>query len=487
MRFRKIFAKIIIVILLLIAIGTGAYFAVPSFRDCVDWLYDQAKALISGGVQSLSSLYQGEGEGTLVDEDSIAELEDSGITGEDCEDFDTTLYPYYGFLSETEQALYKQLYANIAALETTFVPVVTVTQAEVQNAVESIFCDHPEFFWLETSYSYRYTEDGTCVQITINFNETVDSFDLCKYYFDTISEQIISYAQTLDSDYAKEQYVHDAILQLTEYDDAMDSCLSQSSYSALVMGHTVCAGYARAFQYIMTQLEIPTYFCVGYATEDHAWNIVLLSDGYYNVDLTWDDSSSSYRYFNIPDSEFLKSHTRTGLSTLLPECTGTAYYTAATSGNSGNSDTSGSQSLPSISNPALDSSSSDTNGGSSSGNSSSGSTNSADSSSTGNSSGSDSSSNSSAITRPSGPSSHSNRNDSSSGSSSSSSTGSSSSGTGSSSGSDSSGSSDSSSNNSSGSTSGSSADSTDNSSDTGSSSSDSSSSSSASNADSSSN
>ena len=47
----------------------------------------------------------------------------------------------------------------------------------------------------------------------------------------------------------------------------------------------MCAGYARAFQYIMTNLEIPTFYVTGYSNGEHAWNIVNLSDGCYNVDL----------------------------------------------------------------------------------------------------------------------------------------------------------------------------------------------------------
>ncbi|MCD7738211.1 MAG: hypothetical protein LUH58_04115 [Lachnospiraceae bacterium] len=55
--------------------------------------------------------------------------------------------------------------------------------------------------------------------------------------------------------------------------------------------------------------------------------MVALSDGYYNVNLTWDDSVTvAYTYFNIPDSVFSQTHTRTGLSTQLPACTATEYY-----------------------------------------------------------------------------------------------------------------------------------------------------------------
>ena len=80
--------------------------------------------------------------------------------------------------------------------------------------------------------------------------------------------------------------MHDTLAERITYD--LSAEMSQSAYSALVNGRTVCAGYARAFQYIMQRLGIPCYYCTGYAGESHAWNIVGMEDGYYNVDVTWD-------------------------------------------------------------------------------------------------------------------------------------------------------------------------------------------------------
>ena len=55
----------------------------------------------------------------------------------------------------------------------------------------------------------------------------------------------------------------------------------------------------------MQNLGIPCYYCRGVAGEPHAWNIIKLYDGYYNVDVTWDDSESGerYAYFNLSDAE----------------------------------------------------------------------------------------------------------------------------------------------------------------------------------------
>lgn len=102
--------------------------------------------------------------------------------------------------------------------------------------------------------------------------------------------------------------------------------MNQSAYSALVNGKSVCAGYARAYQYLLQQLGIPCYYCTGYSGGDHAWNIVKLEDGYYNVDVTWDDAAAiRYDYFNKTDADFASTHVRQNLSVYLPACNGTAY------------------------------------------------------------------------------------------------------------------------------------------------------------------
>lgn len=101
--------------------------------------------------------------------------------------------------------------------------------------------------------------------------------------------------------------MHNALLDRIEYD--LQAPLNQSAYSALANGRTVCAGYARSMQYLMTQLGVPCYYCTGFAGENHAWNIIRLEDEYYNADATWDDTDpNTYRYLNKNRWEFSLTH-----------------------------------------------------------------------------------------------------------------------------------------------------------------------------------
>lgn len=249
--------------------------------------------------------------------DELGIYQDSGISGKEYE-FDEVYYPYYSFLSDEAKLLYKQVYANAWNMETSFIPTVEVTVEEVSNVVNAVYHDHPELFWMESGYTYKFTEDDICVHIMLNFNETADDIENTKKAFEARANEILNGAAALDSDYEKEKYVYKMLIDKVEYDEEAE--LHQSPYSAMVYGKTVCAGYARAFQYLMLELGVPTFYCTG-QSKGHAWNIVRLESGYYNVDVSMADvKQSPEKYFNRTDEDLENTHQRSGYSTILPQC-----------------------------------------------------------------------------------------------------------------------------------------------------------------------
>lgn len=249
----------------------------------------------------------------------------TGETGEGLS-FDTLYYPYYAMLSENGQSLYRQIYANALNLNGVFAPAQDVAVNEIRNVFAAVYNDHPELFWLDTAYACKYMMNGQCVEIDLQFNRTAQNLESARAEFEQSAAVIVSGAQNLGTDYEKEKYVHDRLLAQVEY--SLSAEMNQSAYSALVNGRTVCAGYARAFQYLMQQLSVPCYYCTGFAGESHAWNIILLDDGYYNVDTTWDDTGAGvYDYFNKTDADYADTHIRQELSVYLPPCNGQMYRT----------------------------------------------------------------------------------------------------------------------------------------------------------------
>ena len=255
--------------------------------------------------------------------ETLAQTLGYGETGEGL-DFDTRFYPYYGMLEPTTQSLYRQIYANALALNKSFAPIETVSVNQLRNVFMAVVGDHPELFWMDTAYGCRYLPSGKCAEIDLQFNSTATDLNQNKQLFESSADKIVQAAGNAGSDYEKEVAVHDTLISQIEYN--LNAPLNQSAYSALVSGQTVCAGYARAYQYVMQKLGVPCYYCTGFAGENHAWNIISLDDGYYNVDTTWDDTDpNTYDYFNKSDNDFSTNHMRKDLSIYLPACNGENY------------------------------------------------------------------------------------------------------------------------------------------------------------------
>lgn len=285
-----------------------------------------SKIQVPEQVSGKNGYQQIQDEGGQIEDEEAGQLQNQlgvGSTGDGLV-FDGNYYPYYGMLDEVGKHLYRQIYANANDLIMAFAPVEEVTAPKLRTVFSAVYNDHPELFWLETAYSGKYRRDGICVEIDLRMNYTAQNLEESKAIFNEKANEILAQAAPLSDNYEKEKMVHDALIDRVAYN--MGAQMNQSAYSALVNGQTVCAGYARAFQYLMQQLGIPCYYCTGYAGEAHAWNIVSLDDGYYNVDTTWDDTEGgNYDFFNKTDQDYAGTHVRQELSVYLPPCNGQRY------------------------------------------------------------------------------------------------------------------------------------------------------------------
>lgn len=264
---------------------------------------------------------------TLTDNqaDVIEETLGTGNTGDGLT-FDTLFYPYFNMLTNTEQTIYRQIYANAMDKNQKFRSVIKDVEIDdVQDAFVAVYYDHPELYWLDKTFYTYYRKNGDFLELDLSFNDVDPS---------AFENAAASLAPTGDA-YSMEKSVHDSLTSKNTYSYA--SPRNQSAYSAMVEGTSVCAGYSRAFQYLMQQQGIPCYFCVGFAGEPHAWNIIYLDGEYYNVDVTWDDTDdervNTYTYFNKSDDEYSSSHIRQGMSVNLPACNGSMNVQGDTSVN----------------------------------------------------------------------------------------------------------------------------------------------------------
>ena len=255
-------------------------------------------------------------------------------------------YFYRSLLSGTYKQAYDQIYAALYNGSQTINMSVSVYSSDIANIVYSVYYDHPELFWVDSSLSYYMNGSGIVTSLTVNFNGTASDLKSSQQLFEGTIAPLIKLASSLPEDVQKVKLVHDYLTNTIQY--VSGSAYNQSAYSAIVNGKTVCAGYAHAFQYCMQKLGIPAAYIVGYAGENHAWNLLRLDGEYYSMDVTWDDPLGNpattyyYDYFNVTDSYLSKDHTRDAISAKLPAAYGTRYsYASYFGGNAYGSDFSG--------------------------------------------------------------------------------------------------------------------------------------------------
>lgn len=70
----------------------------------------------------------------------------------------------------------------------------------------------------------------------------------------------------------------------------------------------VCEGYAKSFQLLMNAAGVANAYIIGLGNGGgHAWNMAQMDDGYYYYfDVTWNDSTSSDKYFAAEKRVFPK-------------------------------------------------------------------------------------------------------------------------------------------------------------------------------------
>lgn len=99
--------------------------------------------------------------------------------------------------------------------------------------------------------------------------------------------------------------LHDLLAERTMYDESQSSC---TAYDLLTEGTSVCEGYSRIYQELLGRAGVESVLCSSDAM-DHVWNMVRLGDGWYHVDVTWDDpvpdvsGRVEHTYFLLSDEQ----------------------------------------------------------------------------------------------------------------------------------------------------------------------------------------
>lgn len=179
--------------------------------------------------------------------------------------------------------------------------------APLNEVVRMFVADHPEYYWFTGSISYSYYKapgsalDRVVAAIVPTYTHNTDQE---RALFEEEVTKLLAKIPAGANDYEKALYIHDVLVDHIVYD--IDWQHEQSAYSAIVNGRAVCAGYARAYQYLLNRVGIDAWTVEGFgwnsqkgSLEAHAWNLVWIDGKCVYTDVTWDDQGDPiYAYFN---------------------------------------------------------------------------------------------------------------------------------------------------------------------------------------------
>lgn len=239
---------------------------------------------------------------------------------------------FFNLLEAEDQLVYKEIYQGLINHQEEIC--VHGTNIDQQFLLlEYISYDFAELFWTEGgAESTSYEGDYSIIEPVYLY--TMEERTQKEAEIEAATSTILSQIPAEYSEYEKIKFVYEYLINSIEYvEDAPDN---QNIYSAFVNKQTVCAGYARANQYLLNELGIFCTYVLGTTSEStaenggHAWNIVQCGENYYIVDVTWGDTANDeetmvkseilYEYLCCSEADIKDTHFKSE-EYVYPECT----------------------------------------------------------------------------------------------------------------------------------------------------------------------
>ena len=274
------------------------------------------------------AVYGFSGEGVAHWENVAAE---NGITSK-AEEY------YYNNLPEGLHEIYREMYVHIMMNEDSGDIMSKVSADDFWKAYYAVLADHPEIFWVGSSAQIK--ESGLTKEVvSYSFETTVptEARASMKENLEAAADGCIMQISADATDYQKIKYVYEYLIDTVEYSSG--SADSQNIQSALLYRASVCAGYSKAFQYILNRMGLFCTYVTGTIKDggDHGWNMVRIGGNYYYVDVTWGDpvfanrmdhidsgQTKNYNYLCCTEYDLFKTHVPSD-AIPLPSCTSDDY------------------------------------------------------------------------------------------------------------------------------------------------------------------
>lgn len=231
---------------------------------------------------------------------------------------------YYQHLSSTEQEAYRIICAELPSFPQK-ISIPFLTAGSMKDVFTAVSYDNPEFFFL--AYHYSFSRTGAVNYFEPDYVLTKTEYKSRLRKLRLAADRFLRGAPRSGTDYDKELFVHDKLVEQTQYMTG-DADMIYTAYGSLVNRRANCEGYARAAVYLLKKLGVRSYAATGTATrrdgsvENHMWNVVYVGGRPYMMDATFDDYSvendrgangrtngASHIYFNLSWPDIAKNHT----------------------------------------------------------------------------------------------------------------------------------------------------------------------------------
>ena len=246
---------------------------------------------------------------------------------------------YYGRLSETEKAIYKELYSGCMQHKDV-IPIPLKADANTdkvcKRVVSALTEDNPLLYFLNQSLMEIAQDANENIALVPQYffsEDMVEQYN--KKIQDSANQLIYDLKLTEGSELDKVRTVHDYMCNNIKYSHEGSDV---NNINKMITTHNImgvfadkeaqCEGIAKAAKVLLNAVDIRC-ICVGgkACTDkttmiDHAWNIVNIDGNPYQLDITFDLGLSTpgyicYDYYNLSDSQMSKNHK---FSTTLPKC-----------------------------------------------------------------------------------------------------------------------------------------------------------------------
>lgn len=251
-------------------------------------------------------------------------------------------YGYYALETTAQKQMYKEFERVVGSvanekdddglypMEIIEMKDVSLSEGNIRVVIEAFNCDHPEIFWVSNVFGYYSDKSVTMVHLYSEFSS--DDINSMQKKLDTTVNQFLSEVPKDLSEYRRERFIHDKMLENCTYADNVktseDNPNAFTMYGVLIENSAVCEGYTRAMQYLLKMVGIKSITVNGYSKNElHQWCLVNIDDKWYHLDATWNDKDGEdgeednilYTYFNTTDSYIVADHTIAKKYTILTE------------------------------------------------------------------------------------------------------------------------------------------------------------------------